>query len=43
MLGELWGIRMESAIFMVCMFFGVAAAVLIAYTLLLIVLGKVKV
>jgi len=34
---------MESTIFMVCMFFGVAAVVLIAFTLMLIVLGKVKV
>ena len=34
---------MEQAIFMVCMFFGVAAVALIAFTLLFIALGKVKV
>ena len=34
---------MEQAIFMVCMFFGVAAVALIAFTLLFVALGKVKV
>ena len=34
---------MEQAVFMVCMFFGVAAVALIAFTLLAIVLGKVEV
>lgn len=34
---------MEQVIFMVCMFFGVAAVALIAFTLLLIALGRVKV
>jgi len=34
---------MEQMIFMVCMFFGVAAVGLIAFTLLFIALGKVKV
>jgi hypothetical protein len=33
----------EQTIFMVCMFFGVAAVTLIAFTLLMIVLGKVDV
>ena len=35
--------RMEQTIFMICMFFGVAAVALIAFTLLMIVLGKVDV
>jgi hypothetical protein len=34
---------MEQTIFMVCMFFGVAAVALIAFTLLFIALGRVKV
>ncbi len=34
---------MEQTIFMICMFFGVAAVGLIAFTLLAIVLGKVQV
>ncbi len=34
---------MEQTIFMVCMFFGVASVALIAFTLLFICLGKVKV
>ena len=34
---------MEQTIFMICMFFGVASVALIAFTLLAIVLGKVKV
>jgi len=34
---------MEETIFMVCMFFGVASVALIAFTLLMIVLGKVDV
>ena len=34
---------MEQTIFMICMFFGVAAVALIAFTLLAIVLGKVQV
>lgn len=34
---------MEQAIFMICMFFGVAAVALIAFTLLMIVMGKVDV
>lgn len=34
---------MESVVFAVCMFFGVVAVALIAFTLLFIALGKVKV
>lgn len=34
---------MEKEIFMICMFFGVASVALIAFTLLAIVLGRVKV
>lgn len=34
---------MEQTIFMICMFFGVASVALIAFTLLAIVLGRVKV
>ena len=34
---------MEQMVFMVCMFLGVSAVALIAFTLLAIVLGKVKV
>jgi hypothetical protein len=34
---------MEQTIFMICMFFGISAAVLIAFTLLMIALGRVKV
>lgn len=34
---------MEQTIFMICMFFGVAAVGLIAFTLLLIALGKISV
>lgn len=34
---------MEETIFIICMFFGVAAVALIAFTLLFIALGKVKV
>jgi hypothetical protein len=34
---------MEQTIFMICMFFGVAAVAMIALTLLGIVLGKVQV
>ena len=34
---------MEQTIFMICMFFGVASVVLIAFTLLLIAMGRVKV
>jgi len=34
---------MEQTIFMVCMFFGVAAVALIAVTLLLIAMGRIKV
>jgi len=34
---------MEQSIFMICMFFGVTAVALIAFTLLAIVLGKVQV
>ena len=34
---------MEQIVFMVCMFLGVTAVALIAFTLLAIVLGKVKV
>jgi hypothetical protein len=33
----------EQMIFMICMFIGVAATAMIAFTLLAIVLGKVKV
>lgn len=46
-LGPRWERRgsssMEQTIFMICMFFGVTAVALIAFTLLAIVLGKVKV
>lgn len=34
---------MEQTIFMICMLFGVAAVALIAFTLLLIALGKINV
>lgn len=34
---------MEQTIFMICMFFGVAAVALIAFTLLWIALGKISV
>jgi hypothetical protein len=34
---------MEQIVFMICMFLGVAAVALIAFTLLFIALGKVKV
>ncbi len=34
---------METTIFMICMFFGVSAVAMIALTLLLISMGKVKV
>jgi len=34
---------MEQTIFMICMFFGVASVALIAFTLLLIALGKISV
>lgn len=34
---------MEQTIFIICMFFGVASVALIAFTLLAIALGKVKV
>ncbi len=34
---------MEQTIFMVCMFFGVSAVALIAFTLLLIAMGRIKV
>jgi len=34
---------MDQTIFMICMFFGVTAVALIAFTLLMIVLGKVDV
>lgn len=34
---------MEQAIFIICMFFGVTSVALIAFTLLAIVLGRVKV
>jgi|GEM_PF-1066324 hypothetical protein len=33
----------EQTIFIICMFFGVAAVALIAFTLLAIVLGRLKV
>ncbi len=32
---------MEQTIFIICMFFGVAAVALIAFTLLLIAMGKI--
>ncbi len=35
--------ELEQAVFMICMFLGVASVALIAFTLLAIVLGKVKV
>ena len=34
---------MEQTIFMICMFFGVVSVALIAFTLLLIALGKIEV
>jgi len=34
---------MEQTIFIICMFFGVASVAMIAFTLLAIALGKVKV
>lgn len=34
---------MEQTIFMVCMFFGVASVAMIAVTLLLIAMGRIKV
>ena len=34
---------MEQVVFMVCMFFGVAAVTLVAFTLLMIVLGRIDV
>jgi hypothetical protein len=34
---------MEQTIFMICMFFGVSSVGLIAFTMLAIVLGKVRV
>ena len=34
---------MEQTIFIICMFFGVASVALIAFTLLFIALGKIKV
>jgi hypothetical protein len=34
---------METTIFMVCMFFGVSAVAMLAFTLLLIVLGRISV
>lgn len=34
---------MEQIIFMICMFLGVSAVALIAFTLLMIVMGKVEV
>ena len=37
------GIGMEQTVFMICMFLGVASVALIAFTLLGIVLGKIKV
>jgi len=38
-----WGKQMEQTIFMICMFFGIAAVALIAFTLLMIALGRVDV
>jgi len=35
--------QMEQTIFMICMFFGIAAVALIAFTLLMIALGRVDV
>ena len=34
---------MEQLIFMVCMFFGVAAVAMVAFTLLMIVMGRIDV
>jgi hypothetical protein len=34
---------MEQTIFIICMFFGVASVALIAFTLLLIALGRIEV
>jgi len=34
---------MEQTVFMICMFFGIAAVALIAFTLLMIALGRVDV
>lgn len=36
-------VSMEQTVFIICMFFGVASVALIAFTLLGIVLGKIKV
>lgn len=36
-------VEFEQTVFMICMFLGVASVALIAFTLLAIVLGKVKV
>lgn len=38
-----WSASMEQIIFIICMFLGVAAVALIAFTLLLIVLGRITV
>lgn len=35
--------QMEQMVFMVCMFLGVSAVALIAFTLLLIAMGRIKV
>ena len=37
------GVTMEQTIFMICMFLGVAAVSLIAFTLFLIAIGKISV
>ena len=42
-LGSLRSTMMEQTIFIICMFFGVASVAMIAFTLLAIALGKVKV
>jgi len=41
--GLKWKTSMEQAFFAICMFFGVASAALIGFTLLMIVMGKVEV
>lgn len=38
-----WRTVMEQTIFIICMFFGVTSVALIAFTLLGIVLGRIKV
>ena len=41
--GKSEGVSMEQTIFIICMFLGVVSVALIAFTLLWIVLGRIKV